>query len=406
MSYYPDPMPDTPPQSPYESPLHQHHLDLDAYFLPYGADGDFAQVVETLGDLDMEYAALRKGCIIFDQPHVGTIRVSGEDRGSYLNNMITNKVDDLAAGKSIRAFWLNRKGRVDADLRLAQRDSDMLIAVDRHICNATADTLAEFVFAEDAQVVNANDAYHRIAIHGPSAAKLIEHASDEATGCVTELDEYTSTHVNIAGAQVFVEREDLTGEIGLELCIPREHVLEVFHALLKASQDHPELKAREGGWLAMNAARIEAGHPLFNIDFGETNLPVESGIIETRINFNKGCYLGQEVVARMHARGACARKIVAIKVEDEQITVENQEIHQPTGGSQLFEPGKEGQTPVGEVTSSTISPMLGAVPICFAMLKDAFTKPGMKLKVSAEGKLVDCTVQESLVFWKKPNAHG
>ena len=400
-TYDADPMPDTP----HQSPLHQYHMDLDAFFLPYGADGAFAQVVETFGDLDMEYAAIRKGCLIFDQPHIGTIRVTGDDRGSYLNNMLTSKVDDLQPRQSRRAFWLNRKGRIDADLRIAQRPDQMLITADRHLCDTTAQTLAEFVFTEDVEVLNANDAFHRIAVHGPTACKLIDMAADESSDSLLDLHEYANTQVMIAGARVLVEREDLTGEIGLALCIPLEQIDDVYQAILGVAQSHPELKARQGGWLAINAARIEAGHPMFNIDFGSTCLPIESGVIDSRVNFSKGCYLGQEVVARMHARGACPRKIVAIKVEEEQITIENQEIHQPTSGSQLFEPGKVGQTPVGNVTSSTISPMLGAIPICFAMLKDAFTKPGTKLKVSAEGKLVDCTVQESLVFWEKATSN-
>lgn len=389
-----------------QSPLHILHTSQEAFFLPYGSAEDAVEVVESFGDLDMEYAAIRKGCVIFDQPHIGTVKVTGDDRGAYLNNMLTAKVDDLQPGMSKRAFWLNRKGRIDADIRIAQRDDDMLFALDQYLCNATAKTLGSFVFAEDVEIEDASELYYRISVHGPTACRLIELASSETESDLDGLDEYCNTHVMIEGSRVLVEREDLTGEVGLELCIARDDIVEVYERLIKVADEHPELKARPTGWLAINAARIEAGHPMFNIDFGETHLPVESGIIEDRVSFTKGCYLGQEVVARMHARGACNKRVVAIRVEGEQITAENQEIHQPTGGSQIFEPGKEGQTPIGSVTSSTISPMLGAIPICFAMVKSDFFKPGTELRVSAEGKLVQCTVQESLVFWKKANAHS
>lgn len=386
--------------------MHENHTEREAFFLPYGAPECPSEVVETFGDLDMEYAAIRKGCVIFDLPHIGTIEITGSDRCDFLNNMLTEKVDDLKAGMSKRAFWLNRKGRIDADIRVAQLGDRMLFSLDRHLCDATTETLKSFVFAEDVELVDVSDRMCRVGVHGPTAGRLVAMAASDTDSAVESLSEYANMSVLIAGVDVFVDREDLTGEIGLELCMARDEVAKVYKRLLEVAEQHPELKARETGWLAINAARIEAGHPMFNVDFTETNLPVESGIIEDRVSFTKGCYLGQEVVARMHARKACNKKIVALKIEGERITTEQQEIHQPTGGSQVFEPGKEGETPIGNVTSSTISPMLGAVPVCFAMVKASCMKPGTKLIVSAEGKLVPCTVQESLVFWAKPDAHG
>jgi len=390
---------------PHHSPLHNRHRSLEAFFLPYGSAEDPSQVVETFGDLDMEYAAIRKGCVIFDQPHMGTLRISGADRTSFLNNMLTAELKALLPGTSRWAFWLNRKGRIDADLRLAQRASNMLVALDRHLCQATAKTLGSFVFTEDVVIEEASEQFHRIALHGPTGCTLIEHASTTMETPIEKLDEHTNTQITIEGSTILVERADLAGEIGLELCIPVGDVVKVYDRLIEVADQHPGLKARPSGWLAINTARIEAGHPMFNLDFGATNLPIESGIFDQRVSTTKGCYLGQEVVARMHARHACNKRVVALKIEGQQITSEHQDIHQPITGSQLFEPGKEGETPVGHVTSSTISPMLGAVPICLAMVKSPFFEPGTTLSVSAEGKLVPCTVQESLGFWKKPDAH-
>ena len=384
--------------------MHELHAQHEAFFLPYGTGEEVCEVVETFGDLDMEYASIRKGCVIFDEPHVGVVRISGDERCDFLNNMLTNKVDDLGDGQSIRAFWLNRKGRIDADLRLAQRLDDMLVALDRSLCAQSVESLSSFVFAEEVEIVNASDEFHRMSIHGPTANRMIALIAPDASDLIESLDEYRHATIEIDGVRTLVEREDLTGEVGLELCVPVEQARSVYEKLLQASADHPELKARPTGWLAINAARIEAGNPMFQIDFGPTNLPVESGIIEQRVNFTKGCYLGQEVVARMHARNACPKKVVALRCDGERVTTEHQEIHQPIGGSQVFEPGKEGETPIGSVTSSTISPMLGAIPICLAMVKNEFATPGTMLKVSAEGALIECVVQESLVFWEKTSA--
>lgn len=385
---------------PINSPLHPNHEEREAFFLPYGDEQCISTVVETFGDLDMEYAALRKGCVIFDENHFGTIEITGSERLAFLNNMLTAKVDDLTPGTTRWSFWLNRKGRIDADLRLSESDDRMLVRVDRHLASKTAQSLDAFLFAEDVEIKDASERMHRIAIHGPTAAQLLNNA----LGAEVKLEPMQNTTIEWDGYKVLVERDDTCGETGLCVCVESARVEMLYAALLETAEQHPELKARPTGWMAINAARIESGHPQFNLDFGDSNLPVESGIIDERVHFAKGCYLGQEVVARMHARGACARTVVAIRIQNERITQEQTEIHQPTTGSQVFEVGKETETPIGIVTSSTISPMLGAIPVCFAMVKSGFESPGTELSISAEGAMVKGVVQEQLTFWSKAAA--
>lgn len=381
--------------APTDSPLQSRHEQREAFFLPYGDESLVSSVVETFGDLDMEYAALRKGCVIFDENHMGTLEITGTERLDFLNNMITAKVDDLSEGQCRKSFWLNRKGRIDADLRLSQFGDRMLARVDRHIASKTATSLDAFLFSEDCTISDTSATMHRLSVHGPTAARLI----GLATGTEISLETDQCACIQWEGHTVSLERDDWCGELGIGVCLEREHAPGFYDALLAAAEQHPDLKARPSGWMALNAARIEAGHPLFNIDFGDSNLPVESGIIDERVHFAKGCYLGQEVVARMHARGACARRVVPVRIEGERITQEQTEIHQPTTGSQVFEVGKESETPVGIVTSSTISPMLGAIPVCFAMLRSGFDEGGTEVSVSAEGAMARGVVQDQLAFW-------
>lgn len=388
---------------PHCSPVHDLHEQRDAFFLPYGTDDCTSAVVETFGDLDMEYAALRKGCVLFDETHMGTIEITGSERLTFLNSMLTAKVDDLTAGMSRKSFWLNRKGRIDADLQLAQSDDRMLVRVDRHLAQSSTKSLDAFVFAEDIQIADASDRYHRFSLHGPTAPKLIGLVFSD-TSAVSTLQQSQNTIVTFQGQPIMIDRDDLCGEVGLSIIVPRDGARAIYESMLQTMESNPDLKARPTGWMALNAARIEAGHPLFNLDFGDSNLPYESGIIDQRVHFAKGCYLGQEVVARMHARGAGARKVVALRIEDQRITTEHTEILQPTTGSQIFEPGKENETPVGVVTSSTISPMLGAIPICFAMIKAGHDAPATQLTVAAEGGIVRARVADSLAQWKKSQA--
>jgi folate-binding protein YgfZ len=382
---------------PLNSPLHDLHEQREAFFLPYGDESMVSMVVETFGDLDMEYAALRKGCVIFDENHMGTLEISGPERLDFLNSMLTAKVDDLMPESGRWSFWLNRKGRIDADLRLSESHDRMLVRVDRHLASKTAESLDAFLFAEDVEIKDVSDQVHRIAIHGPTSQQLLA----KAFGVDIQLRQLGNASVEWDGKSILVERDDLCGEDGLCVCIDATHARALYEHLMSTAEANPELKARPSGWMAVNAARIESGHPQFNLDFGDSNLPAESGIIDERVHFSKGCYLGQEVVARMHARGACARTVVAIRIENERITQEQTEIHQPTTGSQVFEVGKESETPLGVVTSSTISPMLGAIPVCFAMVKSGYESPGTELSISAEGAMVKGVVQDQLAFWSR-----
>ncbi|MEQ9207450.1 MAG: glycine cleavage T C-terminal barrel domain-containing protein [Phycisphaerales bacterium] len=371
-----------------QSPLQAVHESAEAFFLSYGPPELQTPIVETFGELDMEYAALRKSTVVFDEPHMGTLKITGTERHAFLNNMLTAKVDDLKPGQSLHSFWLNRQGRIDADLRIIETEDCTLVRLDRHLCKATADALNAFIFAEDIEITT-DDSIAWISVQGPTSFNTLN---------TTPFDHNTNSTITLNDTQIPTDRFDLTGEIGLYLAVPKDQLETIYQALLSNERTKPT------GWLAINTARIEAGQPMFNIDFGPTNLPAETGVMDSRVHLAKGCYLGQEVVARMHARNIRKQAVVALRLDDQRITLQQQSVLQPMTGSQICIPGQEGQTPVGAITSSTISPMLGAIPICFAMLKDAQTKPGTQLSVWAEGTYATCTVNESLAFWTKPKA--
>ncbi|MFK7759317.1 MAG: glycine cleavage T C-terminal barrel domain-containing protein [Phycisphaerales bacterium] len=372
-----------------QSPLHASHQSAEAFFISYGPPESQTPIVETFGDLDMEYAAIRKGCVVFDEPHMGTLKITGPERHEFLNNMLTAKIDDLKPGKSLSSFWLNRQGRIDADLHLIETDDALIVKLDRHLATSTAESLNTFLFAEDCQI-EVDNTLHWISLHGPTALALLDTPQS--------LQENQNTTTTINNIPVIVDRADLTGETGLNIGVAPENLTALYTHLIETQS------CKRTGWLAINAARIEAGHPLYNIDFGPDTVPAETSIMDSRVNLTKGCYLGQEVVARMHARNIRKQGIVGIRLDSQRISMENQSVLQPMTGAYIYKPGEEGQTPIGAVTSSTISPMLGAIPICFAMIKDAHTTPGTELIVAAEGAYTHCTVTNELKFWSKPNS--
>jgi len=353
---------------------------------PPGVEAAPCELVATYGDPESEYAAVRKGAGLLDAPHRGTIRIGGDDRCGFLDRMVTQKLAGLEAGGCRETFWLNRKGRIDADLLLIERGADMLADVDVHAAARAAASLAGFVFTEDVEILDVTAGHHHIGVHGPEAVNTVAAAA----GVPLALEPLTTADVVIAGATVTVARRDLTGGPGLELIMAREAAGAVWDALVATDEaiSGSRRRVRPVGWYALNIARIEAGVPIFNIDFGPSSLPHETGLLERRVNFAKGCYLGQEIVARTHSLGKPKQQLVGLRPGAGRL---------PEAGAAVLA-GATGGEPVGVVTSSTLSPMLGAVPVAFAMVRTAALESATGLAVEAEGELVPAEVT-ALTFW-------
>lgn len=385
------------------SPLHDRHAGAGAVMLRYAGAGDGAgaDIVESFGDLEVEYAALRKGCVLLDLPHRGTVRVTGADRVEFLNRMLTQELKGVEPFDVRRSFWLNRKGRLDADLRVVHLADSTLFELDLLTAASTAGSLEAFVFSEDVRFEDASRSFHRLALHGPTAPALLA-----AVGA-TAPEPGRAAAVTIAGLEVIVDRQDDTGDPGLHLLVPATAAVAVYDALISAGVDDSAgqgtisrgaIRLKPAGWGAFNIARIEAGTPLFNIDFGPTSLPAETGVIEDRVSFRKGCYLGQEVVARMHSLGQPKQRLVALRID-----ASDDPLAQPVTGANLSLPTDDARKPVGAVTSSTRSPMLGDACIAFAQVKWDFTPPGTALSVQTDAGWLSATVQDSLRFWRRPD---
>ncbi len=365
-------------------------------YVPYGPAeleaGPACELVATFGELESEYAAIRKGAGLLDSPHRGTIRVSGTDRRDFLNRLLTQELKDLEAGMARPSFWLNRAGRIQADLMLIELGDRLLVDVDIHGAGSTVETLSGFLFSEDVEIADVSARHHHLAVHGRRGLEVVA----AATGAAFEIDDGGAATVRIAGTPVVVARRDLTGEVGLELSVPYEQVEAVWDALLGVDERIGESKRRIRpiGWHALNIARIEAGTPLFHIDFGPTNLPHETGVLHDRVSFTKGCYLGQEIVARVESLGRPKQMLVGLRMARDLLPVAEAQVFErdPAGGM-----GPQ----IGVVTSSTLSPMLGAAPVAFALIKIAHAEPGTTVLVNAEGDQTEATIAP-LRFYPPP----
>ena len=376
-------------------------------------------IISTFGHPQAEYAAIRKGTGLIDLAQRGIIEFTGPDRIGFLNNLLTNALLDpaknqpISPGHGCYAFFLNLKGRIVADVRVLEVGGDRtLLECDRQAADMLVSAFDLYLFAEKVKLRNRSAEMHELALHGARALSLLDAAVDAPFSFNPPPPDFPATfdlptaNVTIAGAPIIAWREDLCGVPGVQLLVNRDDARRVWEDLVyrfgRAEDDREPGRRRlwPVGWAMFNACRIEAGIPLLGIDFAaappsrpgqkaeqvpETRggtLPAETGPLFARaVSVSGGCYLGQEVVARMHARSALARRIAGIRMEEDAL---------PSAGVEVEVDGQ----PVGIVTSSTLSPVLSGACLALAMVKRPHFQPGTRVTVPAEGRRAAGTIVE------------
>lgn len=386
-----------------------------AEFMAYGPAGnDAAEIARDFGHYEAEYAAIRQRVGVLSLPQRAVLRFTGADRKDFLHRMLTQDIHGLSGGTSVRAFQLNQKGRIVADILVHHGDADTWLEMDRFDLPAVRRMYESHLFADDVTLEDWTDERIAFALHGPASPDLLRLISEEDPQAVADMP---GTHhvLTLSGVRVTVYRRDVCGVPGFGLWVPTAEASQVYQTLLSAAgyetdqPDHrtdPEAAAkfaqrrREGlrgrpiGWSAFNTARIEAGSPIFHIDFGHDSLPAETGILEEAVSFTKGCYLGQEIVARMKSLGHPKRLLVGLRIDGDGL---------PVAGAQVTEPAdaqtESADTPrathniIGGVTSSAVSPLLGQRPVVFAVMKWGKHTPGTRVLVPTEDGLAGARVQ-------------
>ena len=379
--------------------------DLQAHagaeFIAFGpppAEGG-AEIAHDFGRVELEYAAIRQRVAIMHLPQRGLLRVTGSDRQDFLHRMMTQDINALAGGATTRAFQLNEKGRIVADAFVHHGDSDTWLELDRLDLPDLHKLLEGHLFTEDLAIEDFTPRREALALHGPAAIALARQLHETGTD---PGDIAPGTHhvLSLAGTTVTAYRHDDAGVPCLRLLADAARAGELYAALLAAAGYEPggdeqadaayaerrrqTLRGRPVGWAAYNTARIEAGSPLFHVDFGPDSLPPETGLQDATVSFNKGCYIGQEVVARIHSLGHPRRVLVGLRFDTDEL---------PVAGTQILNDDADPSKILGGITSSTLSPLRGGAAIAFAVVKWGQHEPDTRLTTFAEGRPVKATVQ-------------
>jgi folate-binding protein YgfZ len=306
-----------------------------------------------------EYRAARDRAAFFETS-AGLLVVSGRDRGSYLQGLLTNDTAGLSAGHGCYAAYLTPQGRMIADMWVHELGDVILLRLPLAVKDTVLTRLDQFIFSEDVRLRDVTDAFRSVAVVGPRAAAAVADALAIDAALVAGEDEGHNARVTFAGESAFVLRPTSIGVGGLELLVSAD-AIDALHAALRAAG------AAQIGSATAETLRIEAGVPLFGVDMNEETIPLEAGIESRAISFTKGCYVGQEVIVRVLHRGhgRIARRLVGIVFDGASPIA---------AGTAL----RAGDKEVGTVTSGVVSPALDH-PVALAYVKRDFAEPGTRV---------------------------
>ena len=211
---------------PVVNPLQAMHEQAEATFLPYGPE---LQVVESYGEVEAEYAAIRKGAAFMDALHRTVVILTGKDRLSFLHNKVTNDTNHLAAGAGCYAYLLNLKGRIVLDMNILQTEEATLVEIDRRLAPTFLQTMEKYIFSEDVRLLDGSEQLGRLTLLGPKAASLLKKVMDAGVETISEPLQHAKRAIGRATVTVF--RNDLAGEAQYELIVPRDQLVALWQVI-------------------------------------------------------------------------------------------------------------------------------------------------------------------------------
>jgi folate-binding protein YgfZ len=272
------------------------------------------------------YAAMTEAVALVDRAESGKLALTGPEAKAFLNGQVSNDIEALTPGSGCYAALLTHKGKMLADLRVIDTSDELLLLCERPALQALFDALRRFKVGFDCELHKRTVERGLLSLIGPTA--------DELTGTVPSA-EHANVAAEIGGAPVRLVRTDL----GIDVVCDSADTDRVRAALL-------DLGAVQIDEAAADVLRIEHGRPRYGVDLDDSVIPQEAGLNDRAVSFTKGCYVGQETVARLHWRGKPNRHLRGLRLGEE------------------VQPGTElrlGEREVGRLTSIADSPRFGTV---------------------------------------------
>ena len=346
--------------------LREVHSELGARF----TELDGMEAVADYGDPVAEHAAIRGSVAVLDLSFRGRLCLTGADRARLLHGQVTNDILRLKTGDGCYAAFTSAKGRLEADVNIYALAQELLLDVEPGLTAGLQKRLDHYIVADDVQVVDVAPYYGLLSIQGPLAPTLPERLG---IGLELPTTAHGITHVSEpAIGDLYLAASSRAGGPGFDLFVPAEATAMVFDRLLLAAR---QAGGRAAGWSALDLARFEAGIPRFGVDMDSTHLPPEAGLDRDGISYTKGCYIGQETLARLRTYGQMNRALRGLVLLDAASPL-------PVRGDKLVRDGRE----VGYLTGAVRSHAVGA-SIALGYVRKECNAIGTELVVrSAQGE--------------------
>jgi folate-binding protein YgfZ len=358
---------------PVRLPLHEFHQSLGANYAILNG----AEVVSDYGDVLGEHQALREAAGVLDLSFRGRVCLTGADRVRFLHGQVTNDVKQLGLGQGCYSALTTAKGKLQSDLSIFCLQDELLLDFEPGLTATVTQRLEKYIVADDVQVVDVTPHYGLLGVQGPKAEAIIR-----ATGLFSEIPGQPLASVKISDAtlgEVYLMNHARLGSSGFDLFVPFAALEAAADKLLAAAQS---FGGRAGGWSAFEIARVEAGVPRFGADMDETNIASECGIEARAISYNKGCYIGQEVLNRIHSIGHVNRELRGLRLAGGVQML-------PVRGDKLFHGNKE----AGFITSAVFSPTLNC-GVALGYVRREANAIGTAVVVRSEAAESNATVVE------------
>lgn len=352
------------------SPLADFHAARGASLREYHG----ALVPARFKDAVAEHRAVRTAAGLFDFSFRARLAMKGQDRARFLHRIVSNDVKSLTPGRGTYATLLTAQGHILADFQIYCAEDCFYIDTDADLRDKALQSLRRYIIGDRVELEPLE--LFALAFQGPRSRDLLDKTLRLESPDLPEFGHFSANH---PGFPVHVAHTTSTGEEGYEVWVRAENMKSVWDAALgQAADDLPAC-----GTEALETLRIEAGIPRCGPDFGEDTLPLEAGLLNA-LSFNKGCYVGQEIVERARTRGHVNWKLVGLTVAAAE---------PPAAGEKLLAGGKE----IGEVTSACVSPTLSKT-LALAYVRHEVSQAGTKLAL-ASGAPAEVAV---LPFYRAP----
>jgi folate-binding protein YgfZ len=321
--------------------LHEFHHGLNARFTELNG----TEIVTDYGDWLAEHAALHENAGVIDLSFRSRICLIGNDRVRFLHGQVTNDMKKLRVGEGCYAAITTNKGKMESDLSIFRLADELLLDFEPGLTQKISQRLEKFIVADDVQIVDTAPHYGLLSVQGQKSEEVIC-----ALNLFSKIPTKQFGSVKISDAtlgEIYLANNSRLGTNGFDLFVPNNSLGAVADKLVAGTK---QIGGRAIGWQAFETARIEAGIPRFGADMDETNIPLECGIESRAVSYNKGCYIGQEVINRIHSVGHVTRELRGLRLANDLKSL-------PQKHDKLFHAGKE----VGYVTSAVKSPSLNAL---------------------------------------------